>query len=105
MPDEINQLAAAQPKFEIARPEDGTPHIYANVSFLTWTGMDISVKLYELVQPNREIEGQDLPNALMERAVVTFPWVAAKNFQRLLNDVIARYEKVNGEIKTEFKAI
>jgi hypothetical protein len=109
MPDDTKQPTpqpATQFKFEIVEPKDGPARIYANVSHLTWTGMDITVQLYELIQPNREIESEKgAPNELQHAASVTFTWNAAKTFNKMLAEVLDRYEKANGPIKTEFQAI
>jgi Protein of unknown function (DUF3467) len=109
MSDNPNQTTPPKqlsPKdFRIVEPRDGTAHVYANFSYLSWTGIDISVHLYELVQPNREVTGQEVQNTLLERAIVTFGWSAAKVFHKMLGEIIARYEKENGEIKTVFPPI
>lgn len=105
MPDE-GQPSSASPVFKVVQPSEGALNIYANVSHLTWTGMDITVQLYQLDQPNRDIpEHANDPTDLVHEANVTFSWHAAKSFHKLLGDVLERYEKVYGPIMTEFKPI
>ena|SRR2546426_541070 len=96
---------ASELKFEIVEPEGGTRHIYVNFWHISWTGMDISLACYQVLQPNREVEGADVPNTLVENAIVTFSWPVAKTLHKFLTDLITRYEKANGEIKTSFPPI
>ena len=104
MPDETQK--PAQPTFEISEPEKGLVRVYANVSHLTWTGMDLTVQLYELVQPNRDLPGHaNKPNELLHTASVTLTWPVAKTFHKLLGGVLERYEKAYGPINTEFRSI
>lgn len=107
MSDEIKQPQPVQsPQFKVTEPDEGIAHIYANVSHLTWTGMDLTVQLYHLLQPNRDIPlEKDSPNNLMQTASVTFTWAAAKTFHKLLSEVLERYEKANGPIKIDFGPI
>lgn len=92
--------------FEIVEPKEGAVRAYANFSHLSWNGMDLTVQLYQLEQPNREIpEYKDLPNRLHHTASVTLTWAAAKTFHKLLGVVLERYEKVYGPINTDFKSI
>jgi hypothetical protein len=102
MPDDNKKPFA----FKITEPRDGVARTYANVSHLVWSGMDLTTHLYQLVQPNRDIPADaDAPNELLHTASVTFTWPAAKTFHSLLGEVLERYEKVHGPIKTDFKAI
>ena len=106
MPDEPKQDGPKLPNFELLVPPEGAPNIYANLSHLSWSGMDITVKLYQLVQRNRDIPGEiDKPNQVLQVAAVTFSWASAKAFHNVLTDVLQRYEKVYGPITTEFKPI
>jgi hypothetical protein len=105
MPDETKQPAPGL-NFETSEPEEGIAHIYANISHLTWTGMDLTVQLYQLDQPNRDIPAlSNAPNKLLHRASITFTWPAAKTFHKMLGDILERYEKGYGPISTEFKQI
>jgi Protein of unknown function (DUF3467) len=106
VPGEIKQTPVAAGAFKIVEPPEGASQVYANVSHLTWTGMDITVQLYQLDQPNRELpELVNAPTTLVHEANVTFTWAAAKTFHKMLGDVLQRYEKVYGPIKTEFQQI
>jgi hypothetical protein len=103
MPDEIQQ-----PQFEVKATEskEGVVHLYANVSHLVWTGMDITAQLYQIVQPNRDIPEQiNAPNEIRQSASITFSWTSAKLFHKQLTEVIERYEKVYGPINTDFRLI
>lgn len=105
MSDQTNQNAPAAPTFKIIEPQDGVPRIYAAFSHLTWTGPDLTIDLYQLEQPNREIQDQNTPNSLLNTGRVTMTWQAAKMFHQTLSNVLSRYEAVNGPITTEFKQI
>lgn len=92
--------------FKIIEPKDGVPRTYAAFSHITWTGVDLTVDLYKLEQPNRDIPAnKDAPNYLLNTGRVTMTWAAAKSFHELLGRVLERYEKVHGPIITEFKQI
>ena len=93
-------------KFEITEPKEGVPRIHANFSYLTWTGSDLTIDLYQLEQPNREIPAlKDSPTYLLNTARVTMTWSSAKLFHDLLGKILARHEAVYGPINTEFKQI
>jgi hypothetical protein len=92
--------------FEIVEPQEGSVRAYANLSHLTWTGSDLTVDLYQLEQPNRELpKYKDNPNRLLHTASVTLTWASAKTFHQFLGDILTRYEKVYGPINTDFKQI
>ncbi len=75
------------------------PRVYANAVDAMWTAHDIQLKFSELIRIAEVSE--DSPKTLVyeTRALVTLAWSEAKLAANLLNDVIARYEKNNGEIK------
>jgi hypothetical protein len=94
------------PPFEITEPKEGVARFYANGVTLTWSGSDLTAHLYQIVQPNREVPSQkELPNQLLHMASVTLTWSNAKIFLAQLGEVVERYEKVYGPIRTEFEAI
>lgn len=104
--DEKNQPASPVADFDVIEPKDGVTEIYSNLSHLSWTGMDVSVQLYQFVQPNRDLPKEaHKPNQLLHKATVTFTWSSAKMFYKMLGDVLERYEKAHGQIPTEFKAV
>lgn len=99
-----NQLDLS--KFRVVEPEGGKLRVYANFSQLSWTGSDITVNLYHLEQPNREIpHSKDDPTLLVQDVSVTMSWAAAKQFHQFLGTILERYEKAYGPINTEFKQI
>jgi hypothetical protein len=101
-----NAQTSVLPNFELIEPKDGVPRIYASFSNITWSGPDLTVDLYKLEQPNREIPAlKDSPNYLLNTGRVTMAWTSAKSFHDLLGKVLARYEAVYGPINTEFKQI
>lgn len=106
MPSESPDPNLPVPAFEITQPQEGVARFYVNVATLTWSGSDLTAHLYQVVQPNREIPSQkDAPNQLLHSASVTLTWSSAKIFHAQLGEVLERYEKVYGPIRTEFGAI
>jgi hypothetical protein len=106
MPAENPDTNQPVPGFEMTEPQKGVARFYANAVTLTWTGSDMTAHLYEIVQPNREIPSQkDAPNQLLHSASVTLTWASAKIFNKQLGEVIERYEKAHGAIRTEFGPI
>jgi Protein of unknown function (DUF3467) len=106
MPDNTQQ--SEQPKqfvFEIVEPREGVFRTYAQVSYVHWSGMDMTFNVYQMIQPNREIGPKDAPNKLLHTAAITLSWNSAKIFHGLLGQVLERYEKANGPIKTDFTQI
>lgn len=94
------------PAFEISLPPQGVARFYANGATITWTGSDLTVQLYQVVQPNRELPSQkDAPNQLRHDAAVTITWATAKIFHAQLGDVLRRYEEKYGPIRTQFEPI
>ena len=93
--------------FVIKEPAGGALRLYANVSHVIWSGMDLTVQLYQLDQPNRDLAQYKYdPNVLHHTADVTLTWAAAKMFQKALEEILERYEKAYGEtINTQFKNI
>ncbi len=77
------------------QPRYGTvPEIYANFVHASWTLFDLRVRLGQLV-PSEEGTTFDVE----ERAAVTFSWPQAKVLRNLLVDMVASYERANGEIQ------
>jgi hypothetical protein len=106
MPSENPDSNLPVPNFEITQPPDGVARFYANAVTLTWSGSDLTAHLYQVVQPNREIPSlKNDPNQLLNNASVTLTWSSAKIFYAQLGEVLERYEKVHGTIRTEFGAI
>ncbi|HEX3093411.1 MAG TPA: DUF3467 domain-containing protein, partial [Candidatus Angelobacter sp.] len=71
-----------------------------------WSGVDLTVDLYQLEQPNREVPDQkNAPNTILNVARITMSWAAAKQFHDLLGGVLDRYKAVYGPINTDFKQI
>jgi hypothetical protein len=92
--------------FVIVDKDEGLVRAYANFSHLTWTGSDITVEMYQLEQPNRDIPAhKDDQNRLIRTASITLTWASAKTFHQFLGDILGRYEKAYGPINTEFKQI
>jgi hypothetical protein len=106
MSEEKTENVQTDPRYTVTEPKEGVPRIYAAYSHLNWSGVDLTVDLYHLEQPNREVpDHKDDPNTLFNVARITMSWAAAKQFHDLLGGVLDRYTAVYGPINTEFKQI
>jgi|SRR5580692_5800907 hypothetical protein len=83
-------------KFPWAKRKEGTPDIYCNYVNASWTLYDVRVVLGQLVPVDN---GEHAGFVVEERGAVTVAWPEAKVLRDALIDLIARYEKTNGEIK------
>ena len=79
------------------RPKSGNPppEIYANCTQASWTIYDLRLQLGSVIPSEAE------PNELVVENVgaVTISWHHAKAIRDALSELIAIYEKVNGELK------
>lgn len=108
MPNEIKEPVQTTqlPHIEIVEPKEAVVRAYANISHLSWSGSDLTVQLYQLEQPNRDVPSQQhAANRLIHTASVTLTWASAKSFYQNLGSVLERYEKAYGPISTDFKQI
>jgi hypothetical protein len=81
------------------RTPDGVIEIYANLASLQWSLDDVRVRLAQLIEdPNHPTPGPEFKQAAQERAAVTFSWRNAKVLCKQLGELIAAYERANGEI-------
>lgn len=71
------------------------PRIYANLVNLDWTLYDITMRFGQL-----KYVGDPRLRRLTaeEQASITVAWAEAKYLRDMLNEVLAKYERVNGEI-------
>jgi hypothetical protein len=83
-------------KWGWAKPKEATPQIYTNYVHVSWTLFDVRFLLGQLVptDPHKPSEF-----VVAEQGAVTVAWPEAKGLRDILIDLVARYEKVNGEIK------
>jgi hypothetical protein len=98
MTEENKSQAEAQtqkPKFPFIPSADGIFEIYANLIDANWTLYDVRVRFAQII-PNPP--GSAETWRAEERAAMTVSWGYAKTIRDALSDLIARYEKVNGEI-------
>jgi hypothetical protein len=80
---------------------DGVIDIYANEAHITWTLDDVRVRLAQVIDsPETPNPGDAFLGVIEERAAVTFSWRTAKLLRDGLSRIIAGYEAINGEIKT-----
>lgn len=85
-------------KIQIVRSAAGMAEYYSNYASLNWNPYDVRIRFAQVVA-NQETTGDDAVATVEERAAITLSWAEAKKLRDLLDEVIKRYEKVNGEIK------
>jgi hypothetical protein len=82
-------------KFEWVKGKEVMPEIYCNYVNASWTLYDVRVVLGQLVPLDN---GKNAGFVVEERGAVTVAWPEAKVLRDALIDLVARYEKTNGEI-------
>lgn len=72
------------------------PRVYANLVHLDWTLYDLTMRFGQL-----KYAGDPRLHKLTaeEQACVTVAWAEAKYLRDMLSDLLAKYEKINGEIQ------
>ncbi len=77
--------------------KEGAPEIYGNSFNTTWTLFDVRFQVGQLI-PKKEA---DISAGFLieKRGAVTIAWPQVKALRDTIIDLVARYEKVNGEIK------
>jgi hypothetical protein len=94
MEEEKNQPETPA-KFQWVRRRE-TPEIYSNYMNASWTLFDGRIALGQIVPLD---SGGSPEFVVEERAAVIIAWPEAKVIRDALIDLVARYEKANGEIK------
>jgi hypothetical protein len=84
-------------KFEWIKRKEGTPEIYCNYVTASWTLFDVRIVAGQLVPKDNAAHAGFV---VEERAAITVAWAEAKVLRDALIDLVARYEKTNGEIGT-----
>ena len=84
-------------KYDWVEPKEGAPEIYGNFLNVSWTLFDVRFSIGQLV-PRKEAE-LAAGFVVEKRGAVTLAWPETKVLLTMLIDLVARYEKVNGEIK------
>ena len=79
--------------------KNGVQRFYSNNVDALWTPHDVSVKFSVLTTIKEATDTSPRTHTYEELAIVTVAWTEAKALARMLNDIVSRYEKLNGEIK------
>jgi hypothetical protein len=99
MPEAENNSQLSAPelvKFDWAKTKQDTPEIYGNYYHVSWTLFDVRFQIGQLIPKDTNKQ----PSFFAEhRGAVTIAWPEAKALRDTLIDLVARYEKANGEIK------
>lgn len=84
----------AKPKIIHCEPASGAQQVYANYVDVSWTVYDVQIRYSH----NQRLPDEPPTNRLEHRATVTLAWPEAKALVGILQDVLDRYEGLNGEI-------
>jgi hypothetical protein len=85
--------STAPPSIELLEPEDGLFMAYANHLQIGFTASDVRIIFGELIDFSKS------KATVEQRAQITLAWLQAKVLRHMLDETIAGYEKINGEIK------
>jgi uncharacterized protein DUF3467 len=92
-------MMAEEPQvaFKWIEGKEPAPEIYANYVHVSWSLFDVRFQLGQLVPT-----GEDLRDGfrIEKRGAVTVAWPEVKNLRDSLTDLVDRFERANGEIKT-----
>jgi hypothetical protein len=83
--------------FPLVKPDEGIFQVYSNYIDASWTLFDVTLRFAQIVP--LPMQGNEPRFEAEENVRVTVAWPEAKFLATMLVDLIARYEKVNGEIK------
>jgi Protein of unknown function (DUF3467) len=99
--DKNDEKETPQPKPKAyTTPPQGMLDIYSNHILVNWGIYDLRIRFGQLIPISGESEGDGPTQRVVEeRAAVTLAWTEVLMLRNLLSDVLARYEKVNGELK------
>jgi hypothetical protein len=103
MTDE-NKPEEERPKIKWTRAPEGVFETYSNGTHLAWSLDDVRLRFAQLGQSDKSLTpGDALVSIYIEKATITLTWRNAKILLVQLSQVIANYEKVNGQIDLEPK--
>lgn len=86
------------PSFPWIESEEGVFEEYSNFLHMNWTLFDVRIRFGQIV-PNPQHPPERAGFAVSERAAITMPWGQAKALRDMLEELVNKYESVNGEIK------
>lgn len=96
---EENRPTEAKPTIKWVRSPYGVFETYANGTTVTWSLDDVTLRFAQLGSTEETLTPGDKISSLnFQKATITIPWRMAKILHLQLGQLIANYEKVNGEI-------
>lgn len=96
-PDEIHPTEA-QTSFKWVRSPQGVFETYTNQGHITWSLDDVRLHFAQIGEIESPTPGEKFSPLNIEKAKITMSWRNAKILQARLSQIIANYEKANGEI-------
>lgn len=94
--DEDQKTPVAPVIYKWVRSKENIPEIYGNMVNPSWTLVDVRFRIGQLVPIDSETATEFVSE---EQAAVTISWPYVKVLRNVLSELVANYEKVNGEIK------
>lgn len=90
---QVPQVSVTQPKLRIQEPAGGTFYFYSNLVQVTWSAVDVKIRFGELTKFDAS------ETIVKEHAAASMAWAQAKTLMTFLQQAVAGYERLNGEIK------
>lgn len=84
-------------RFALVKPDEGIFQTYSNYIDASWTLFDVTIRFAQIVPLPSEAGNPKFEAE--ENARITVAWPEAKFLANILNDLVERFESVNGEIK------
>ena len=88
------------PEVIVTEQPGGVYRTYSNNLDISWNVHDLRLEFNDFSRVPPEYGTTNIPkNRIERRASITLAWTQAKALHTVLTEVLARFEKVNGEIK------
>jgi len=87
-------------KFDMVESRHGVYNVYSNNINALYTAHDVRIRFAELIKITEATESSPRVFTVEERVAVTLAWTEAKVLLNILSDIVGKFERLNGEIKT-----
>jgi hypothetical protein len=89
--------AAGASSIDWTTPEEGVCEAYSDWFHVNWMPLTVRVRFGQIVaDPGKPPDKATW--VIDERVALTIPWTTAKSLAEMLGELVAAYEKTNGEI-------
>jgi hypothetical protein len=79
-------------------PDEGVCEAYADWYHVNWLPLTVRIRFAQIVADPRTAPDKASSWVLDERVALTMPWFTVKTLSNMLSNLVAAYEKKNGEI-------